>query len=218
MVALNLIGTTFHFRNLAPACPDRGNRKSHKLNLFLSTNSPQPPTCRPLLFLVTGRTRALGKMAQIRSTAGYNLGLSNQFAGPGSADATNDPSPLDAIREQTSKIEDWLNTIGEPLKPSVIPLCRMRLRSTYRCWGRNTFEAADIASLSYLPAIGRFLIVVTFLEDALRILTQWSDQLTYLKDYRHSMTPLDPLCQALMAGGAELSLTGADWTLQSPGA
>lgn len=35
--------------------------------------------------------------------------------------------------------------------------------------------------------IGRFLIVVTFLEDALRILTQWSDQLIYLKDYRHSM-------------------------------
>jgi hypothetical protein len=41
----------------------------------------------------------------------------------------------------------------------------------------------------YLPAVGRFLIVVTFLEDALRILTQWSDQLTYLQDYRHSMQP-----------------------------
>lgn len=39
---------------------------------------------------------------------------------------------------------------------------------------------------SYLPAIGRFLIVVTFLEDALRIMTQWSDQLLYLHDYRHS--------------------------------
>lgn len=35
--------------------------------------------------------------------------------------------------------------------------------------------------------IGRFLIVVTFLEDALRIMTQWSDQLIYLKDYRKSM-------------------------------
>lgn len=33
----------------------------------------------------------------------------------------------------------------------------------------------------YLPAIGRFLIVVTFLEDALRILTQWSDQIWYLQ-------------------------------------
>ncbi|KAJ4319135.1 ER-derived vesicles protein erv29 [Fusarium piperis] len=37
----------------------------------------------------------------------------------------------------------------------------------------------------YLPAIGRFLIVVTFFEDALRIITQWSDQLLYLRDYRH---------------------------------
>lgn len=37
-----------------------------------------------------------------------------------------------------------------------------------------------------MPAIGRFLIVVTFLEDALRIMTQWSDQLLYLHDYRHS--------------------------------
>ncbi|CAK7224137.1 ER-derived vesicles protein erv29 [Sporothrix curviconia] len=37
----------------------------------------------------------------------------------------------------------------------------------------------------YLPAIGRFLIVVTFLEDALRIVTQFSDQLRYLQDYRH---------------------------------
>ena len=33
----------------------------------------------------------------------------------------------------------------------------------------------------HLPAIGRFLIVVTFLEDSIRILTQWSDQLWYLQ-------------------------------------
>merc|ERR1712000_380486 len=37
----------------------------------------------------------------------------------------------------------------------------------------------------YLPAIGRFLIVVTFIEDAIRIITQWNDQLTYLRDFRH---------------------------------
>ncbi|EIN08855.1 SURF4-domain-containing protein [Punctularia strigosozonata HHB-11173 SS5] len=36
----------------------------------------------------------------------------------------------------------------------------------------------------HLPAIGRFLIVVTFLEDALRILTQWGDQLWYLQRHR----------------------------------
>lgn len=35
----------------------------------------------------------------------------------------------------------------------------------------------------HLPAIGRFLIVVTFLEDALRIVSQWSDQLWYLQQY-----------------------------------
>ncbi|KAI1466912.1 SURF4-domain-containing protein [Daldinia caldariorum] len=91
-------------------------------------------------------------MAQIRGTAGYHLGGPTPFGGPKNEVA--DPSPLDAIREQTSKIEDILDTISEPIKP-------------------------------YLPAIGRFLIVVTFLEDALRILTQWSDQLVYLNSYRH---------------------------------
>lgn len=59
-------------------------------------------------------------MAQIRGTAGYNLGMNNQFASQRSNDATNDPSPLDQIREQTSKIEDWLTSIGEPLKPYVL--------------------------------------------------------------------------------------------------
>ena len=43
----------------------------------------------------------------------------------------------------------------------------------------------------YMPAIGRFLIVVTFLEDALRILTQWSDQLVYLREFRHSKSCSD---------------------------
>ncbi|KLP17074.1 surfeit locus protein 4 [Fusarium fujikuroi] len=46
-------------------------------------------------------------------------------------------------------------------------------------------QSASRSSRDYLPAIGRFLIVVTFFEDALRIVTQWSDQLLYLKDYRH---------------------------------
>jgi len=93
-------------------------------------------------------------MAQIRGTAGYNLSGGHQFGGSGRDSMTNDPSPLDAIREQTSKIEDWLDTASDPIKP-------------------------------HLPAIGRFLIVVTFLEDALRIVTQWNDQLTYLNIYRH---------------------------------
>ncbi|RYP13337.1 hypothetical protein DL765_006927 [Monosporascus sp. GIB2] len=91
-------------------------------------------------------------MAQIRGTAGYQLGNQHPFGGP--RNEATDPSPLDAIREQTSKIEDIMDSLSEPIKP-------------------------------YLPAIGRFLIVVTFLEDALRIITQWRDQLTYLNSYRH---------------------------------
>ncbi|KAI0974350.1 SURF4 family-domain-containing protein [Xylaria arbuscula] len=91
-------------------------------------------------------------MAQIRGTAGYQLSNQSPFGGP-RLDGS-DPSPLDAIRAQTSKIEDALDSLSGPVKP-------------------------------YLPAIGRFLIVVTFLEDALRIITQWNDQLVYLNSYRH---------------------------------
>ncbi|KAK9711392.1 ER-derived vesicles protein erv29 [Basidiobolus ranarum] len=35
-----------------------------------------------------------------------------------------------------------------------------------------------------IPIIARFLLVVTFFEDSLRILAQWSDQLVYLEKYR----------------------------------
>ncbi|KAG0682785.1 hypothetical protein C6P40_004010 [Pichia californica] len=37
----------------------------------------------------------------------------------------------------------------------------------------------------YVPAIGRFLIVATFLEDSLRIMSQWKDQVYYLATFRH---------------------------------
>ncbi|KAK4136456.1 SURF4-domain-containing protein [Trichocladium antarcticum] len=91
-------------------------------------------------------------MAQMRGPGSYGIGASSAFGGQ--AEDKTDQSPLDAIRQQTSKIEDMLDTLSEPIKP-------------------------------YLPAIGRFLIVVTFIEDALRIITQWNDQLLYLHDYRH---------------------------------
>lgn len=32
----------------------------------------------------------------------------------------------------------------------------------------------------YIPAVARFLLIVTYLEDSLRIVSQWSDQLYYL--------------------------------------
>lgn len=87
-----------------------------------------------------------------RVSAGYGLGGPAPY-GVAPAQQSNG-SVLDQVRPYTSKIEDLLDTVSEPVKP-------------------------------YLPAIGRFLIVVTFLEDALRIITQWSDQLLYLHDYRH---------------------------------
>ena len=37
----------------------------------------------------------------------------------------------------------------------------------------------------YISHIGRFLLIVTFLEDALRILVQWTDQLYFMTQYRH---------------------------------
>lgn len=36
----------------------------------------------------------------------------------------------------------------------------------------------------FIPQIGRFLIVATFYEDSIRIITQWSDQIFYLTNYR----------------------------------
>ncbi|VEU20380.1 DEKNAAC101359 [Brettanomyces naardenensis] len=37
----------------------------------------------------------------------------------------------------------------------------------------------------YVPSIGRFLIVATFLEDSLRIVSQWKEQVYYLSTFRH---------------------------------
>jgi len=56
-----------------------------------------------------------------------------------------------------------------------------------QAFSRQAEDYVDIYSQPlkpHLPAIGRFLIVVTFLEDALRILTQWGDQLWYLQQHR----------------------------------
>ena len=53
-----------------------------------------------------------------------------------------------------------------------------------RAFSKTVEDNVEIYSQSlkpHLPAIGRFLIVVTFLEDALRIMTQWGDQIWYLQ-------------------------------------
>ncbi|CEI89463.1 Putative SURF4-domain-containing protein [Rhizopus microsporus] len=63
-----------------------------------------------------------------------------------------------SVKEQmetfSTKAEDILDKVGQPLKP-------------------------------YIPAMSRFLIVATFLEDSLRIVTQWRDQLSFMQDVRH---------------------------------
>ncbi|KAI9243483.1 SURF4 family-domain-containing protein [Phascolomyces articulosus] len=58
------------------------------------------------------------------------------------------------LEELSSKAEDIIDSIGQPLKP-------------------------------YIPVIGRFLIVATFLEDALRISTQWEDQVLFMEQRRN---------------------------------
>lgn len=37
----------------------------------------------------------------------------------------------------------------------------------------------------FIPALGRFLIVATFFEDSLRIISQWKEQVYYLATFRH---------------------------------
>jgi len=57
-----------------------------------------------------------------------------------------------------------------------------------RAFARTVEDNIDIYTQPlkpHLPAIGRFLIIVTFLEDSLRIITQWNDQLWYLQRHRH---------------------------------
>jgi len=61
---------------------------------------------------------------------------------------------MEQVKAYSSKAEELLETVSQPLKPHV-------------------------------PSIARFLIVVTFLEDALRIVLQWPDQLYYLEKVRN---------------------------------
>lgn len=57
----------------------------------------------------------------------------------------------------------WLNTIRE-----------------YTSVAEDKLDTVSRPLRPYLPALGRFLIVVTFLEDALRILTQSTGEYLYL--------------------------------------
>jgi hypothetical protein len=58
-------------------------------------------------------------MAQMRGPGSYGIGAPSPFGGP--VEDKTDQSPLDAIRQQTSKIEDLMDTVSEPIKPWVPP-------------------------------------------------------------------------------------------------
>ncbi|KAG0169697.1 hypothetical protein DFQ28_007047 [Apophysomyces sp. BC1034] len=66
----------------------------------------------------------------------------------------------------SSKAEDIIDRVGQPLKP-------------------------------YMPVMARFLIVATFLEDPLRIMTQWSEQVRFMETVRHFPTGLSHIFLAL---------------------
>jgi hypothetical protein len=67
-------------------------------------------------------------MAQMRGPGSYGMAAPSPFGGPSEDKA--DQSPLDAIRQQTSKIEDLLDTMSEPIKPCVPRLFLRRSRWT----------------------------------------------------------------------------------------
>lgn len=102
-------------------------------------------------------------MAQIRGTAGYQLSNQTPFGGPRMEGS--DPSPLDAIRAQTSKIEDILDNLSGPVKPYVntyyIPRCatskqKMRGYIAYKknCPLRTSLlTRASLSIATYLPLV-----------------------------------------------------------------
>jgi len=60
-------------------------------------------------------------MAQMRGQGSYGMAAPSPFGGP--AEDRSEQSPLDAIRQQTSKVEDLLDRLSEPIKPCVYPNC-----------------------------------------------------------------------------------------------
>ena len=58
-------------------------------------------------------------MAQMRGQGSYGIGGQPSFGGPSDDSFKDSSSPLDAIRKHTSKIEDMLDTVSEPIKPYV---------------------------------------------------------------------------------------------------
>lgn len=55
-------------------------------------------------------------MAQQRGPS-YGMGVGPTPAFGGSSQDSSEQSPLDTVRQYTSKIEDMLDTVSEPVKP-----------------------------------------------------------------------------------------------------
>lgn len=53
----------------------------------------------------------------------------------------------------------------------------------------HSISRLSLAVKPLFPHIGRFLLIITFLEDAVRVFTQWSEQLRYMAEYR-SFSPI----------------------------
>lgn len=53
-----------------------------------------------------------------RGPSSYGLGAGPQFGSPAPVE---EPTALDSIRKQTSKIEDFLDSVSGPIKPYVPP-------------------------------------------------------------------------------------------------
>lgn len=61
-------------------------------------------------------------MATMRGNAGgYGMGAPS-YGGGGMSEPAQEGGALDAIRQHTSKIEDMLDSLAEPVKPCVLPL------------------------------------------------------------------------------------------------
>lgn len=52
-----------------------------------------------------------------RGPSGYGLGGAPAYGGPSHADEATGGSILDQIRPYTSKVEDVLDSLSEPIKP-----------------------------------------------------------------------------------------------------
>ena len=88
--------------------------------------------------------------------------FNNQFRGPiGGGQPQANIGPVSSSKSAFDQFEDFSKKVEDLIDEYTAPL------------------------KPYVPSIGRAFIVATFYEDSLRIMTQWSEQVYYLYNYRH---------------------------------